>query len=156
MASAPDNRDFAAMIRRMRREDIPAVCKLMAAKVPHFRNHGVLFSFQTYALHLSRLLGSDNEDVACFVSEAQNSIAAAMLCYVIVHPTIGERVGGEATWVADPKFPGHGRKVLSAADEWFRGRGARRYFINCNDERTARLLGHLGLAETERVFEKVL
>lgn len=144
------------MIRRMREEDVAPVCALMESKVSHFRNRDVRFSFKTYALQLARLLNSDNEDVACFVSEAQNSIAAAILCYVIVHPTIGERVGGEATWIADPRFPGHGRKVLAVAEKWFRGRGARRYFINCSDERTAKLLGHLGLAETERVFEKVL
>lgn len=144
------------MIRRGSGSDIPEMSAMMAANVPRMRNKGVLFAPGPYEQQLRRFMFSTSPDVCCLVSEANNCVAAFILCYIIEHPAIGERVGGEASWLAHHKFPGHGRAVLKAAITWFGERGAARVFIGCNDDRTARLLELLGLNQTERLFEKVI
>jgi N-acetylglutamate synthase-like GNAT family acetyltransferase len=144
------------MIRKAVPADIPAISALMAEKVPGFLNKGVRFSPSTYEEQVSKFIISGEENAVCLVSDVGNEVAAVILAYVIAHPTIGEVIGGEATWAAHKRFAGHGRKVLSAAEDWFRARGATRFFVNCNNDRTARLLELSGFTQTERTFEKVL
>lgn len=146
------------MIRRATSSDVPAISELMASKVPHFRNEGVHFSAETYEAQLLALMALERAggDAVCFVSEAGDILAAAIVCCVVLHPTIGERIGTEVTWAAKKEFAGHGRLVLKAAEDWFRERGVSRFFAACNDDRTAQLLMLLGFNETERVFEKML
>lgn len=144
------------MIRYAVFDDIPAISALMASKVPHFRNKDICFSINSYEQKLEAAIAHGGNECACFVADVDGTVAAAILCYIILHPTIGERVGMEATWVADPRFPGRGAAILKTAAGWFRERGVRRFFVACNDDRTARLLELLGLSETERIFEKVL
>lgn len=143
------------MIREATAADIPAISALMAEKVTGFLNKDVQFSPDTYQAQIGRFIDG-SEDMVCLVSDADGALGAVILAYVIPHPTIGERVGGEATWAAHKSFPGHGRKILNAAEQWFRARGAKRYFVNCNDNRTAKLLELTGFNQTERVFEKCL
>ena len=142
------------MIRRAVLSDIPAISALMGEKVPRFKNTDVRFCAETYEAQLAILLGLG--EAACFVSEVEGEIAAAILCCVLLHPTIGERIGMETTWVASARFAGHGRLVLKAAEDWFRAQGVKRCFAACNEDRTAKLLTLLGFCETERVFEKML
>jgi hypothetical protein len=144
------------MIRRAFLDDVPAIRDLMASKVRGFLNTDVSFSPLSYEAKVAQFITSGSDDATCLVSEVCGNIAAAILLYVIVHPTIGERVGLEASWLADPRFAGHGYRILKAARLWFKSRGARRYFIACNDDRTARMLELTGHRQTERVYEQVL
>ncbi len=143
------------MIRRALFDDIPAISALMAQKVQFFKNQDICFCQDAYEAKLAAAIGGFHDDVACFVSDAGKDLAAAILCYVILHPTIGERVGAEATWIADPRYAGHGRRVLEAAEGWFKEHRVRRLMVACNSTRTMKLLELLGYRETERTFEKV-
>jgi GNAT superfamily N-acetyltransferase len=143
------------MIRRGKHTDIPAIVRLMAAKVPGFLNFGIQFAPEAYEIRVRQFIGG-RTDMACFVSEINGEVAAAILVYAAFHPTIGETVGNEATWVSDPRHPGQGRAVLKAAEEWYKQQGCLRCFAGSNSERTNRLLELLGFHHTERVFEKVL
>jgi GNAT superfamily N-acetyltransferase len=144
------------MIRRAFLDDVPAIRDLMASKVRGFLNTDVSFSPLSYEAKVAQFITSGSDDAACLVSEVRGNIAAAILLYVIEHPTIGERVGLEASWLADPRFAGHGMRLLKAAESWFKSRGARRYFVACNDDRTARMLELTGHRQTERVFEHMV
>jgi GNAT superfamily N-acetyltransferase len=144
------------MIRWASLEDVPAIRDLMASKVPSFLNDGVTFSPDSYEAKVAEFIVSSGRETACFVSDVDGHIAAAILLYVIEHPTIGERVGLEASWLADPRFAGHGHRLLKPAEAWFREHGATRYFVGCSDDRTARMLERTGHRQTERVFEKKL
>jgi hypothetical protein len=144
------------MIRRAAAHDISEIVALRSATIPKLLNRDVRFSPGTFAEKVRRFVQPSNPDLECFVSEASGRVVAVVLCYAMVHPDIGEKVGAEASWLADPKFPGHGRAVLKRAEEWYRERGAKRVFAACNDDRTQRLLELLGYHQTERVFEKLL
>lgn len=146
------------MIRKATHADIPAISGLQASKVPHFLNDDVSFSANSFEDMVQKFIAADGNDAVCLVSEVKGAVVAHILAYVIFHQTIGQIVGGEASWSAHAKHAGHGRIVLNAADAWFRQKGARRYFVACrsNDRRTARLLELIGFTPTERVFERCL
>lgn len=147
------------MIRRGQPRDIPAIIALRKATIPGLLNFDVHFDEGRYTQKVFNFIEPEPKNrnlVSCFVSEVQWKPVAVVLAFVMVHPDIGDMIGCEASWLANPKFPGHGRLVLKAAEEWYREQGAKRVFVACNDDRTAKLLDLLGYHQTERVFEKLL
>lgn len=144
------------MIRRGQPRDIPQIVALRAHAIPQLLNWDVHFAPDLFAEKVRRFIEDPSGAMRCFVSEAPGQIAAVVLSFVMVHPDIGDMIGCEASWLANPKFPGHGRLVLKVAEEWYREQGAKRVFVACNDDRTAKLLDLLGYHQTERVFEKLL
>jgi hypothetical protein len=81
----------------------------------------------------------------------------AMICGVVApHYLTGEPAAFKTAWYATPSARGHGASLLRAFEKWARQQGAKRLFVAGRSVRTLTMLGRLGYAPLETVYEKDL
>jgi hypothetical protein len=81
--------------------------------------------------------------------------AAAVLTGILApHYLTGEPTAFKTAWYALPAARGYGAYLLRSFEGWAKAKGARRLIVAGRQERTLTLLGRLGYAPLETVYEK--
>jgi GNAT superfamily N-acetyltransferase len=114
---------------------------------------------QTDPEHMARLAAFVQAQGTFFIAERDAEPVGMIGVITTDHPVVNRRVGIEIVWWADAsaRGAGAGRRLMTAAEAWARGRGAAlMQFGAYRDARLERLYQHYGYTPTEVVFEKGL
>jgi GNAT superfamily N-acetyltransferase len=106
------------------------------------------------AATVERLIANPDATVLLSGSDATITGMIAMLAYD--HPFSGERTAFEVVWWVEPEARGDGLRLLRAAEEWARGRGATAVQMVAPSQRVGELYIRLGYAPVETSFQRRL
>lgn len=96
-----------------------------------------------------------NPDGAIFVS-GNGSVTGMIAMLIYEHPFSGERMASEMAWWVEPEARGSGVKLLRAAEEWARERGAVAVQMVAPTERVGALYSRLGYKAFETSYQRRL
>lgn len=96
-----------------------------------------------------------NPDGVIFVSGPE--VPTGMIAMVAYdHPFSGERTAFEVVWWVDPEARGDGVRLLKAAEDWARERGATAMQMVAPNDRVGALYRRLGYEAVETSFQRRL
>lgn len=103
-----------------------------------------------------RLLGG-GEDATILVAERDGAVIGMIGLVAFAHHISGERFVGEVCWWVDPEARGSaGVRLLKAAEQWARERGAVALQMIAPTEHVAGIYQALGYTPVETTFQKGL
>lgn len=97
-----------------------------------------------------------SEDGTVFVSGSDATVTGMIALVIYEHPYSGERTASELAWWVEPESRGDGVRLLRAAEEWGRERGATRMQMIAPNERVGGLYSRLGYAPIETTYQRSL
>lgn len=99
---------------------------------------------------------SESPDGTVLVAEADDVPKGMIAMIVYDHPYSGERTAFELVWWMEPESRGNGLRLLRAAEDWARERGATSMQMVAPNERIGALYRRLGYQPVETSFQRSL
>ena len=97
-----------------------------------------------------------NPEAVVLVSGLDATLTGMIALLVYDHPYSGERMAFEAVWWVEPEARGDGVRLLRAAEQWARERGAIAMQMVAPNERVGNLYARLGYAPVETSYQRSL
>lgn len=98
----------------------------------------------------------DNPSAVVLVSGSDATLTGMIAAIAYEHPFSGEQTAFEIVWWVDPEARGQGVRLLRAAEEWARERGAKRMQMVAPNGRVGELYARLGYAAVETSYQRSL
>lgn len=143
------------MIRRATEADIPALTA-MGQRFVEETSYKTLVSAdpERIAHTVVGILSTDTGVVLVSEGESGPTGMIAMLSYE--HPFSGEMTAFEVVWWVNPESRGDGIRLLRAAEEWGKQKGAKKMNMVAPNDRVGALYARLGYVPVETSFQRSL
>ena len=93
---------------------------------------------------------------AIFVSDIDGSLTGMIGVLVYPHPFSNELTGFDLFWWVEPEARGHGVRLMRAAEEWAKDRGATKMQMVAPSPRVETLYARLGYEPIEVAYQRSL
>lgn len=140
------------MIRRATPDDLPRIIEMGQRFIAETPYRDLISEADPERVTDLVVKVATSPDGVILIADDDGNVTGMIAMVVGEHPYSGERTGSELVWWVEPEHRGYGLRLLKAAEEWARDRGATRIHMVAPNDQIGALYARLGYTPAETTY----